>query len=99
MQPSLFPSPADSDYTGEAPLSGRITCPNPACGGNIGKFAWQGLHCSCNNWVVPAIGLAKARVDVASRVNLARGSPAALGIRLPPGMRPVEPNDPGRGNL
>ncbi|KAJ5179464.1 hypothetical protein N7492_002674 [Penicillium capsulatum] len=100
MQPSLFPSPSDKEYTGEAPLSGRLICPNPACGGNIGKFAWQGMQCSCNNWVVPAIGLAKARVDIASRVNpVERGSHAALGIRLPPGMRSAEPHDSGRGNL
>lgn len=99
MKPSLFPTSTGKEYGGDAPLSGRLICPNPTCGGNIGKFAWQGMPCSCNNWMVPALGLAKARVDIATRMNMAQRSPAALGIRLPPGMRPVEPNDPGRGNL
>lgn len=116
MRPSLFPSAvedgldpsADStydDYSSDAPLSGRLTCPNAGCGANIGKFAWQGMQCSCGGWVVPAIGLAKARVDIASRTNMVARAPGglgpALGIRLPPGMRPPETSDSGsgRGNL
>ncbi|KAJ5099079.1 hypothetical protein N7532_006080 [Penicillium argentinense] len=106
MSPSLFPSTdgskTSSTYdsaSGDAPLSGRLICPNPTCGSNVGKFAWQGLQCNCGSWVVPALGLAKARVDIANKVNTAR-PPAALGIRMPPGMRPLEPNDgSGRGNL
>ncbi|RAL05800.1 dual specificity phosphatase YVH1 [Aspergillus ibericus CBS 121593] len=106
MRPSLFPN-ADSDvldspYGSDAPLSGRLTCPNSSCGSNIGKFAWQGMQCSCGEWIVPAIGLAKARVDVFERVNIARGPgnlPAAMGIRLPPGMRPNPVDENGRGNL
>ncbi|KAJ5673883.1 hypothetical protein N7462_009322 [Penicillium macrosclerotiorum] len=85
MRPSLFPASvedgadpdADStytDYASDAPLSGRLTCPNPGCGANVGKFAWQGMQCSCGGWVVPAIGLAKARVDIANRMNSTRGS-------------------------
>ncbi|KAI9930865.1 hypothetical protein ASPWEDRAFT_247536 [Aspergillus wentii DTO 134E9] len=98
MRPSLFPSEDGSD----APLSGRLTCPNEICGQNVGKFAWQGMRCSCGTWVVPAIGLAKARVDILDRVNTARGGklpPAALGIRLPPGMRQGSAEGAGRGNL
>jgi dual specificity phosphatase 12 len=111
MRPSLFPNTtADSEASEygsrpvDAPLSGRLTCPNTACGANIGKFAWQGMQCNCGEWVVPAIGLAKARVDISDRLNMARGPgglpPAAFGIRLPPGMRPP-PDDSGagRGNL
>lgn len=79
MRPCLFPGPtqdsssssADGGLTGtatdEAPLSGRLTCPNPKCEANVGKFAWQGLRCSCGKWVVPAIGVARARVDVLER--------------------------------
>ena len=105
MRPSLFPNSTGTDDSSEstygahpddAPLSGRLTCPNTACAQNIGKFAWQGMQCSCGSWVVPAIGLAKARVDVVKRNPLADRSPvAALGIRLPPGMRP---SAEGRGN-
>ncbi|KAJ5924956.1 hypothetical protein N7454_007595 [Penicillium verhagenii] len=108
MSSSLFPSASANDpngqYSGDAPLSGRLACPNPTCGANIGKFAWQGMQCSCNSWVVPALCLTKARVDIASKPK-ARGSgnptPGVLGIRLPPGMRPAEnsASGSGRGNL
>ncbi|KAE8353917.1 protein-tyrosine phosphatase-like protein [Aspergillus coremiiformis] len=106
MRSSLFP---DSDEngapSGDAPLSGRLTCPNTSCGFNIGKFAWQGMQCSCGDWIVPAIGLAKARIDISHRVNVGHGlgrlPPAALGIRLPPSMRasPADDSANGRGNL
>ena len=112
MQPSLFPSSNENDagsgdYSRDAPLSGRLTCPNRACGANIGKFAWQGMQCSCGDWMVPAIGLAKARVDIANKVNLVQKPgnfpAAATGIRLPPGMRPAETHvsdsSAGRVNL
>ena len=46
---------------------------------------------------------AAARVDISERVNIIRGPgnlPAAMGIRLPPGMRsnPADESN-GRGNL
>lgn len=44
-------------------LDGRLTCPNPKCGANIGKFAWQGLRCSCGGWVTPGFGVARSKVD------------------------------------
>ncbi|KAL4785742.1 protein-tyrosine phosphatase-like protein [Aspergillus varians] len=81
MRPSLFPNTPE-----DAPLSGRLTCPNTSCGSNIGKFAWQGSRCSCGDWVIPAIGLARARVDIAEPVTIRRVP--ASGIRLPPNMRP-----------
>ncbi|KNG85847.1 dual specificity phosphatase [Aspergillus nomiae NRRL 13137] len=102
MRPCLFPNgEEDGSPSGDAPLSGRLTCPNTSCGSNIGKFAWQGMQCSCGDWVVPAIGLAKARIDMSQRVNVGRLPPAALGIRLPPSMRrnPAEDSTNGRGNL
>lgn len=108
MRPCLFPNTTPSSnavygsHPDDAPLSGRLTCPNTICGQNIGKFAWQGMRCSCGSWIVPAIGLAKARVDVVNRTNFATRSPAAaLGIRLPPGMRPNAKavDDTGKGNL
>lgn len=106
MGQSLFPNTTHGSngssgsvygaHPDDAPLSGRLTCPNATCAQNIGKFAWQGMQCSCGSWVVPAFGLAKARIDVVKRSPLAARSPAAaLGIRLPPGMRP---DAEGRGN-
>jgi len=82
-------------------LDGRLSCPNPKCGANIGKFAWQGLRCSCGGWVTPGFGIARSKVDEARPTkrgtgagagNTARGGNA---IRLPPGMRKMG----GNGNL
>jgi dual specificity phosphatase 12 len=105
MRPSLFPgsAPSSADWglsevnshevnSEDAPLSGRLTCPNPKCESNVGKFAWQGMRCSCGKWVVPAMGVARAKVDVvekparndAGSVNARMDS---MGIRLPPHMR------------
>lgn len=42
-------------------LDGRLECPK--CGTNVGKYAWQGMRCSCGDWVVPAVCLARGRVD------------------------------------
>ncbi|EFQ98752.1 dual specificity protein phosphatase 12 [Nannizzia gypsea CBS 118893] len=95
MRPSLFPSSPEPkspnsplDPNTNPPLSGRLTCPSKSCGANIGKFAWAGMPCSCGTWVVPAIALARARVDVLD-ANMTKGSAAGgvgVGIRMPPGM-------------
>ncbi len=91
----------------EGALDGRLTCPTQWCGANIGKFAWQGLRCSCGGWVTPGFGLAKGKVDEArvvggkktgsgSRDGEAKGKHAyASAVRLPPGMR----KGVGNGNL
>lgn len=97
MAPSLFPKGGTGESSDDAPLSGRLTCPNTSCGANIGKFAWQGMQCSCNIWVVPALVLAKAKVDITTK-DSRNLPPTSIGIRLPPGMRPAADNN-GRGNL
>ncbi|EUC31399.1 hypothetical protein COCVIDRAFT_31079 [Bipolaris victoriae FI3] len=56
-------------------LDGRLECPK--CHTNVGKYAWQGMQCSCGDWVVPGISLAKGRIDEARK--------ATFGIRRPPG--------------
>lgn len=111
--PSISPGASPAGETDEeAPLSGRLICPNPKCEANVGKFAWQGLRCSCGKWVVPAIGVARARVDVTESKGYNNSEAAtaiankdgntqgginnnsissrlgAMGIRLPPHMRP-----------
>ncbi|KAI1510643.1 Dual specificity protein phosphatase [Pyrenophora tritici-repentis] len=58
-------------------LEGRLECPNQKCRNNVGKYAWQGMQCSCGEWVVPGISLAKGRIDEARKAN--------FGIRRPPG--------------
>jgi len=42
-------------------IEGRLECPK--CKANVGKYAWQGMRCSCGSWVIPAITLAKGKVD------------------------------------
>ncbi|RMD43097.1 hypothetical protein DV735_g2002, partial [Chaetothyriales sp. CBS 134920] len=49
----------------EGQLEGRLACPNKKCRQNVGKFAWQGLKCSCGKWITPAFALARGRVDEA----------------------------------
>ncbi|KAI9793500.1 MAG: tyrosine protein phosphatase yvh1 [Peltula sp. TS41687] len=66
---------------GEGKLSGRLECPK--CKANVGKYAWQGIPCSCGRWTVPGISLARSKVDeVKIRPGQVTASPAA--IRLPP---------------
>jgi len=76
----------------EGQLGGRLSCPNPKCGTNIGKFAWQGMRCSCGGWVTPAFAVTKGRVDeaVVSTREGTTNTEAGLGVaalRLPPGMK------------
>lgn len=79
-------------------LEGRLTCPGKNCGVNVGKFAWQGLRCSCGGWVTPGFGVMRSKVDEvrSGGTNLPnRGNgkddsldtPGGGAIRLPPGMR------------
>lgn len=44
-------------------MSGRLECPNGKCSAQVGKYAWQGMRCSCGGWVVPAVCVARGRVD------------------------------------
>ena len=60
-------------------LEGRLECPGSEgtkggkrCGANVGKYAWQGMRCSCGEWVNPGFSLQRARVDVI-RKNVADG--------------------------
>lgn len=65
-------------------LDGRLECPK--CGTNVGKYAWQGMRCSCGGWVVPAVCLARGRVD-------------EVQLRLRPGLRTTGGGRGGGGNL
>ena len=60
-------------------LDGRLECPK--CKTNVGKYAWQGMQCSCGDWVVPGISLAKGRID---EVKSRAAGAAGMGIRMPP---------------
>lgn len=78
----------------EGELDGRLGCPNPKCGANVGKFAWQGMRCNCGKWVTPGFGLARGKVDevaVSTRMGreVAGGAEteAVAAVRLPPSMR------------
>ncbi|ESZ97099.1 hypothetical protein SBOR_2529 [Sclerotinia borealis F-4128] len=72
-------------------LSRRLECPNLKCKAQIGKYAWQGMRCSCGVWVCPAFSLLKGRCDevtIGKRVETASGGAGV--IRLPPGMKAKE---------
>ncbi|KAK5138339.1 hypothetical protein LTR08_003400 [Meristemomyces frigidus] len=74
-------------------LEGRLECPK--CNTNVGKYAWQGMQCSCGEWLVPGISLAKGRIDeVQSRLQGA----ADFGIRMPPSAGGKK-QGAGQGNL
>ncbi|KAK7608138.1 protein-tyrosine phosphatase-like protein [Phyllosticta paracitricarpa] len=64
-------------------LDGRLECPNPKCRSHVGKYAWQGMRCSCGDWVVPAISLAKGRIDEVDKDVRAHAALPAV-IRRPP---------------
>ena len=44
-------------------LEGRLECPNEKCKTLVGRYSWQGMRCSCGQWVVPGISLAVGKVD------------------------------------
>ena len=44
-------------------LEGRLECPNAKCGQSVGRYAWQGMKCSCGEWVVPGMTLGRKQVD------------------------------------
>lgn len=64
-------------------LDGRLECPK--CKTNVGKYAWQGMQCSCGDWVVPGVSLAKGRIDEIKVPASGSASAQSMGIRLPPG--------------
>lgn len=47
----------------QSKLEGRLECPNRKCGQSVGRYAWQGMKCSCGEWVVPGMTLGRSRVD------------------------------------
>ncbi|KAI5925958.1 protein-tyrosine phosphatase-like protein [Camillea tinctor] len=60
-------------------LDGRLVCPNEKCGAVVGRFAWQGLKCSCQEWVVPAFSLNRSRVDEVIQRPIAHTTPGRAG--------------------
>lgn len=86
--PSRPPSPTCAHYfldplswmrpeLEQGKLDGRLECPK--CHTNVGKYAWQGMQCSCSEWIVPGISISKSRVDQVKKN-------AVSDIRRPPGM-------------
>ena len=77
-------------------LAGRLECPNTKCAAQLGRYAWQGMRCSCGVWVCPAFSLQKGRVDEVTKRNERRvdqgpsGAAGGGGIRLPPGLKGKE---------
>ncbi len=53
----------------EGKLEGRLECPTAKCKAQIGRYAWQGLRCSCGEWVVPGLALKGGGVDEVRSTN------------------------------
>ena len=73
-------------------LDGRLECPK--CKTHVGKYAWQGMQCSCGDWIVPGISLAKGRIDEARSRSSPGGSGDNWGIRMPPPLTNSSSNNP-----
>ena len=54
-------------------LEGRLECPNQKCRQSVGRYAWQGLKCSCGEWVVPGMTLGRGRIDEVKRPKVGVG--------------------------
>ena len=66
-------------------VEGRLECPNPKCDMIVGRYAWQGLKCSCGAWVVPGVSLARGKVDeVREMLGTGAGGAGGGGLRRPP---------------
>ncbi|KAG7663489.1 YVH1 [[Candida] subhashii] len=51
----------------KAELEGRFQCPK--CASKVGGYSWRGSRCSCGKWMVPAIHLQDAKVDLIKDVH------------------------------
>lgn len=91
LHPLSWMRPALSD----AQLDGRLTCPNPRCAANLGKFAWQGLKCSCGQWVTPGFGVARGRIDEVKINPTAAGGARGSELRMPPTTTTTSGGGPG----
>ncbi len=79
-------------------LEGRLECTK--CKSNVGKYAWQGMQCSCGDWVIPGISLAKGRVDqiIRSRSTCETADEQVYRIRNPnPPLSVRAERERGRG--
>jgi dual specificity phosphatase 12 len=65
-------------------LSGRLECPK--CSANVGKYAWQGLRCSCGEWVTPGFQVGRAKVDEVVKKGSGGADGPGMGIRMPPSI-------------
>lgn len=65
----------------EGQLSGRLECPNTKCNQQVGRYAWQGLKCSCGHWITPGFSLAAGKVDKVLSMP-SRAGP--IGVPAPP---------------
>ena len=63
-------------------LDGRLECPNVKCKTNVGKYAWQGMMCSCGEWIIPGISLARGRIDEMKPRTIGSATPAKIGGKI-----------------
>ncbi|KAG7195867.1 tyrosine protein phosphatase yvh1 [Scheffersomyces spartinae] len=50
------------ELVGKGDLEGKFQCPK--CVSKVGGYSWRGSRCSCGKWMIPAIHLQSAKVDM-----------------------------------
>lgn len=45
-------------------MEGKLACPK--CNAKVGGYSWKGSRCSCGKWIIPALHLQSAKVDLMS---------------------------------
>jgi dual specificity phosphatase 12 len=102
MRPQLEQGRLDGrlECPGSGPGSACATAAAAAAAGGgeratvVGRYAWQGMRCSCGAWVAPAMSLTVSKVD-----EVRVGGKAAVDIRRGPGVGMPATRADGRGLL
>lgn len=53
------------DELSKQELEGKFACPK--CEAKVGGYSWKGSRCSCGKWMIPALHLQNAKVDLMRR--------------------------------
>lgn len=54
-----------NDELSRQELEGKFACPK--CDAKVGGYSWKGSRCSCGKWMIPALHLQNAKVDLMKR--------------------------------
>lgn len=54
----------DTRTNDEDALLGKLQCPNVKCPAKLGQWSWNGVSCSCGEWISPAFALSRSKIDI-----------------------------------